>query len=116
MPNRRTVIRTSLGFLAATPFVAAGARADEASVAEIASGKIRGASSDGLHAFKGVPYGASTAGANRFMPPGKPEPWTGIREASAYAGRSPQGVPARSARNWRESGDRAITCPSARIA
>src|SRR6185436_13103274 len=29
-------------------------------------------------------------GANRFMPPRKPEPWTGVREATAYAGRSPQ--------------------------
>ena len=87
---RRTVIRASLGFLAAAPFVAVGARADEASVAETAAGKIRGVSADGLHVFKGIPYGASTAGANRFMPPRKPEPWTGVREAIAYAGRSPQ--------------------------
>ena len=35
-------------------------------------------------------YGASTAGANRFMPPRKPEPWTGVRDATVYAGRSPQ--------------------------
>jgi len=87
MLNRRTVIRTSFGWLAATPF---GARADEATVADTASGKIRGIRSGGLQVFKGIPYGASTAGANRFMPPLKPEPWTGVREALAYAGRSPQ--------------------------
>ena len=87
MLNRRTVIRTSLGWLAATPL---GARADEATVADTASGKIRGIRSDGLQVFKGIPYGASTAGTNRFMPPLKPEPWTGVREALAYAGRSPQ--------------------------
>ena len=45
------------------------------------------------HAFKGVPYGASTAGANRFMPPQKPKPWTGVRDATAWAGHAPQASP-----------------------
>jgi para-nitrobenzyl esterase len=90
MPNRRTMMRTSLAALALTPFGAALARADDATTAETASGKIRGTRSGDLHVFKGVPYGASTAGANRFMPPRKPEPWTGVRDAIVYAGRSPQ--------------------------
>src|SRR5260221_8766535 len=59
-------------------------------VVETASGRVSGVTSGGVHVFKGIPYGASTAGANRFMPPRKPEPWTGVREAIAYAGRSPQ--------------------------
>jgi para-nitrobenzyl esterase len=59
-------------------------------VVETASGRVAGVTSGGVHVFKGIPYGASTAGANRFMPPRKPEPWTGVREATAYAGRSPQ--------------------------
>jgi len=90
MPNRRTMIRTSIGALAATTLGAAFARADDATTAETASGKIRGIRSGELHVFKGIPYGASTAGANRFMPPSKPEPWAGVRDAIAYAGRSPQ--------------------------
>src|SRR5690242_5592708 len=90
MPTRRTVMLSSLGLLAATSFVARGARADEPIVADTATGKIRGVSADGVQVFKGIPYGASTAGPNRFMPPRKPEPWTGVREAVAYAGRSPQ--------------------------
>ncbi len=59
-------------------------------VVETAAGSVSGVTSGGVHVFKGIPYGASTAGANRFMPPRKPEAWTGVREAIAYAGRSPQ--------------------------
>ena len=59
-------------------------------IVETASGRVSGTTSHGVHVFKGIPYGASTAGTNRFMPPRKPEPWTGVREATAYAGRSPQ--------------------------
>jgi para-nitrobenzyl esterase len=63
-------------------------------VVETASGRVVGVTSEGVHVFKGIPYGASTAGANRFMPPRKPEPWIGVREATVYAGRSPQAAAA----------------------
>jgi para-nitrobenzyl esterase len=63
-------------------------------VVETAAGKISGVVSEGVNVFKGVPYGASTAGANRFMPPKNPEPWSGVRECAAYAGRSPQAAAA----------------------
>jgi para-nitrobenzyl esterase len=57
---------------------------------ETAAGKIRGFQRNGVYTFKGVPYGASTSGARRFMPPAKPEPWTGIRNALAYGRVCPQ--------------------------
>lgn len=57
---------------------------DTATVAETEAGKIRGYKRNGVHIFKGVPYGASTAGARRFKPPVKPEPWKGIRNALQY--------------------------------
>ena len=57
---------------------------DAATVAETSAGKIRGFRRNGVYIFKGVPYGASTAGVRRFMPPVKPEPWTGIRAALQY--------------------------------
>ena len=64
--------------------------ADGDPIVETTSGKIRGVSGGTVQVFKGVPYGASTAGANRFMPPRPPEPWTGIRDTVAYAGHAPQ--------------------------
>jgi para-nitrobenzyl esterase len=57
---------------------------------EISSGKVRGAESGGIHAFKGIPYAASTAGQNRFLPPHPVAPWSGTCDALAYRGQAPQ--------------------------
>ena len=59
-------------------------------IVETANGKLRGAWIDGVAAFRGVPYGADTAGPNRFMPPRPPAPWAGLRDALHVTGQSPQ--------------------------
>ncbi len=59
-------------------------------VVDTSSGKVRGAVQDGIRVFKGIPYGASTAGKNRFMPPKKPVAWSGVRGATAYGHDAPQ--------------------------
>ena len=41
-------------------------------------GSVRGLLKDGVQQFWCVPYGASTAGANRFMPRQKPAAWSGV--------------------------------------
>ena len=53
-------------------------------------GKIRGMNHHGIKVFKGIRYGASTAGKNRFMPPQPPESWTGIYDAFDYGNIAPQ--------------------------
>ena len=66
-------------------------------IVDTVSGKCRGSLGNGIHAFKSVPYGASTAGHNRFWPPQPPTAWSGVREALAYVGRAWQ-LPGRPAR------------------
>src|SRR5450432_1178723 len=58
--------------------------------ADTAYGKVQGIQSAGIKEFKGIPYGASTAGRNRFMPPKKPAGWKGVRECLAHGQISPQ--------------------------
>jgi para-nitrobenzyl esterase len=74
--------------------IAAGAKSGstQGPVADTTSGKIRGVIEENkVRAFRGIPYGASTEGANRFMPPVKPEAWTGIRETVEWGPEAPQG-------------------------
>ena len=59
-------------------------------VAETAFGKIRGVDNNGIKTFKGIPYGASTAGSNRFMAPAEPADWGGVRDALEYGHSAPQ--------------------------
>jgi para-nitrobenzyl esterase len=70
---------------------AQGARTPGATV-RTAAGQVRGYVEDKVQIFKSMPYGASTAGANRFIPPQKPQPWTGVRDVFEYRGRAPQVV------------------------
>jgi para-nitrobenzyl esterase len=61
-------------------------------VVDTANGKLRGTTHNGIHAFKGIPYGESTAGKNRFLAPVKPAPWTGVRDAFRFGHWSPQNI------------------------
>ena len=57
---------------------------------ETANGKVRGVEWNGIKTFKGIRYGASTAGKNRYMPPKPPEKWTGVFDAFDYGNIAPQ--------------------------
>src|SRR5512141_116042 len=59
-------------------------------VASTSAGKLRGALQGKVSVFKGIPYGASTEGAGRFMPPSKVQGWTGVRDALEVGPASPQ--------------------------
>jgi para-nitrobenzyl esterase len=94
-PNRRTFVKQAALLLAgsqASPWVKLASAETESAIATTSAGRIRGAVNDGIHIFKGIPYGGTTAGKNRFMPPTKPVPWTGTRDALAYGPTAPQTV------------------------
>jgi para-nitrobenzyl esterase len=59
-------------------------------VARTAYGMVRGYVEDGVLVFKGIPYGADTGGANRWLPPKPPQSWNGERPALIYGANSPQ--------------------------
>lgn len=97
-PNRRSFLKhgIALGALAALdPYASIlhGATTfTPGKTVEISSGKVRGQVHGGIHAFKGIPYGAPTGGKLRFMVPVKPEPWPGVRDCFTFGHQSPQNM------------------------
>jgi len=94
MENRRRFLTQVSLAIAASSLSRVGWAADSGAVdVQTAFGTVRGTDADGIKIFKGIPYGASTAGNNRFMPPADPARWTGVRETVAYGSSAPQREP-----------------------
>jgi len=98
MLNRRSFFRNSSALFAAAQVDSllrtAWAADSDYVVAETSGGKVRGVTTNGVKVFKGIPYGDTTAGKNRFMPP-KSFKWAGVRDALEYGHTAPQDNPPR---------------------
>lgn len=85
MPARREILARGPAVLAAAPAILRRAAAQnektEFAVVETSYGRVRGQRGDGLLTFKGIPYGGSVAGPNRFRKAPRLEPWAGVRDA-----------------------------------
>ena len=76
---------------------------DNIAVANTQYGKVRGYVLRGINYFLGMPYGADTSGANRFMPPQKPKPWTDVYPALWWGNSAPQNMDNRYANKFGSS-------------
>ena len=63
---------------------------DNIAVTDTIYGKVRGFIHRDIYNFLGIPYGANTAGKNRFMPPQKPDPWKEVYPAVYWPTSAPQ--------------------------
>lgn len=63
---------------------------DGIAVVNTTNGDVQGFKLRGINTFLGIPYGANTAGENRFMPPKSPEPWTDIKPVWWWGNSAPQ--------------------------
>lgn len=85
--NRRTFLKGMGAAVAAGTLGAPRAFgiADQVTpLVDTTGGKVLGLRDEGIHTFKGIPYGAAPVGPLRFMPPQKPEPSSGVVDALRY--------------------------------
>ncbi len=47
-------------------------------------GKVAGTQENGVSVFRGIPFAKPPLGALRFRPPERPEPWSGVRDATRF--------------------------------
>ena len=100
--DRRAFLKRSAGLgvsaaalqFAYTPRLFAHGSFEAGPVVETTEGKVRGLLDGKVNVFRGLRYGAATAGDRRFLPPQKPPAFAGVWEAFEFGPMCPQFNPA----------------------
>jgi para-nitrobenzyl esterase len=66
---------------------------DNPLVVETEHGKVKGIETDGIRAWRGIPYAAPPVGDLRWEPPEEPDDWGGVRKAANFGATCIQGGP-----------------------
>lgn len=90
MNRRKFMIGAGAAALAPAFLRQASASEGANPVVELRRGSLRGAIDEGIHVFKGIPYGGPTGGHLRWMPPTRADRWDGVRDALEYGPMCPQ--------------------------
>jgi para-nitrobenzyl esterase len=94
--NRRGFLgaAASAGLLGTLPTPAEAAKSAAATPISTESGQVTGVQGGlrGVTVYKGIPYAATTAGANRWRPPQPAPSWDGVRAADSWGPACPQPV------------------------
>ncbi|MGD9647798.1 MAG: carboxylesterase/lipase family protein [Pirellulales bacterium] len=105
--------RATVFLVAALLIATTSARADDGSVVRVDSGLVRecaAARAGNVRVFRGIPYAASTAGANRWRPPQPVEPWDDIRPCDEFGPACPQPAYPRESIYYREPEPQSEDC------
>ncbi|WP_163718527.1 carboxylesterase/lipase family protein [Mangrovibacterium lignilyticum] len=91
--NRRSFLVTTLSAIPAVVLAGNGLMSFTSSVIETETiyGKVKGYDFNGVKIFRGIPYGDTTEGEARFLPPRKPQSWTGVKDCTLNGPRCIQG-------------------------
>jgi para-nitrobenzyl esterase len=64
------------------------------------SGRVGGATENGLHVFRGIPYAQPPVGVLRFAAPVVHDAWSGVRDATEFGPPPPQPLRLSSSDEW----------------
>src|SRR5579872_5052992 len=79
MTNQLAGLALAAAFILSVP--QAGAEIREV---DVTGGRVAGVSANGIASFKGIPFAAPPVRSLRWKAPQAVEPWSGVKQASAY--------------------------------